>query len=397
MSHKILYLSALCSLKEYDRMFVKYKTTSSHASQKFHRMMCNGLLKNDCSLDTLSIRVIQVPAKDDCSKEDELENGIHYHYLKRIPNYKLNRLYSIWQSIIYILKWKKENPDGILICDVISGELSIAQAIAKILKPNLQSIGLVTDVPNVRAGDERKGVKNLPRRIKNSLISNYDGYIFLTPPMNDLLNKKHVPYVIVEGLADEKVLLKENKLDDKGDFKVCMMAGLLENVFGVDVLLRAFMKTKNPDARLVFYGKGTAVKEIEEASQHDPRVSFCGEVTNQKIVEEERRATLLINPRQAKEEWTKYSFPSKNMEYMASGTPLVGYRLPCIPEEYLEYFYVIENDSVEYLADLLEQLLSKNVEDIHKFGFKAQKWIVENKNAEVQCKKVVKLINELSA
>ena len=271
----------------------------------------------------------------------------------------------------------------------------MAQSIAKWFDKSLISIGLVTDVPNVRAGDERKGIRDIPRRIKNSLIANYDGYIFLTEEMNCLLNKKHMPYTVIEGLVDQTVLEKKNTLEGKNKFKECMMAGLLENVFGVDILLKAFMKVRNPDARLVFYGKGSAVEEIKKTGDIDPRISFRGEVTNQQIVEEERKATLLINPRQALEEWTKYSFPSKNMEYMASGTPLVGYRLPCIPDEYLKYFYVVEKDDVDYLSEFLEKLLSQNEEQIHEFGLRAQEWIVKNKNERNQTSKIILLIDHM--
>ena len=38
-----------------------------------------------------------------------------------------------------------------------------------------------------------------------------------------------------------------------------------------------------------------------------------------------------VNPRQNNEEFTKYSFPSKTMEYLASGVPVVAYKLDGIP------------------------------------------------------------------
>ena len=44
-----------------------------------------------------------------------------------------------------------------------------------------------------------------------------------------------------------------------------------------------------------------------------------------------------MNPRSADAEYTKYSFPSKTIEYLATGVPVVMNRLPGIPEEY-EYF-----------------------------------------------------------
>ena len=390
----VLYLSALCSEKEYDRMFEKYRTTSSHAAQKFHRLICRGLDDNGCNVYTCSVREIQVPARDDLEKEDEIENSIHYHYVKRITNYKLNRVYTIIQSLRDILWWNIEHPVGVLICDIISGELSIARRIAKFFRPSLYTVGLVTDVPNVRAGDQRKGLNSFPVRIKNQLISSFDAYIFLTEKMNLLLNRKERPYVVVEGVTDPQVLYVENSLEKKYKNKVCIMAGLLENVFGVDVLLKGFMGVEDPDARLYFYGKGSAITDIKEAGRRDSRIMYLGEVTNQRIVEEERRATLLINPRLSGEAWTQFSFPSKNMEYMASGTPLVGCKLPCIPDEYLDYFYIVDQEDADGFTSCLTEILSKDKKAIHEFGLNAQRWIVDNKNATIQASKIVDLFKK---
>ena len=238
------------------------------------------------------------------------------------------------------MRWAKAHKDGIVICDIVLGELSMALMAAGKLK-KIRTAAIVTDVPSVRAGEKRTGLRALPVKIKNGVIKSYDSYIFLTEQMNKLLNVKKRPYVIIEGFADEGVLEKPNTIENKHPQKVIMMAGLLEEIFGVEALLNAFQKIDCPDAVLRFYGKGSSVSAIEAAGINDSRISYCGELKNSQIVEEEKRATLLINPRPAVGEWTAFSFPSKNIEYMASGTPLVAYDLPCIPREYLPYFYQI--------------------------------------------------------
>ena len=212
----------------------------------------------------------------------------------------------------------------------------------------------------------------------------------MTEKMNERLNKKNKPYVVVEGMVDQAVLEIPNTVENKYPEAVCMMAGLLEDIFGVSALLKAFMKTDKANARLLFYGKGSAVSEINACAEKDPRIKYCGELTNQQIVAEEKKATLLINPRPAEGEWTAYSFPSKNMEYMASGTPLVAYDLPCIPREYLPYFYQITDEN--QMGQLLQELLCKEPEELHGFGLKAQKWVTEYKNAKVQAHKVVGML-----
>ena len=52
-------------------------------------------------------------------------------------------------------------------------------------------------------------------------------------------------------------------------------------------------------------------------------------------------------------EFTKYSFPSKNMEYLASGTAVLTTRLPGMPAEYYEHVLTIDRDGPEAVADAL--------------------------------------------
>ena len=271
---KVLYLSSLCSIREYERMFELYGSTSSHASQKFNRMLVEGLIENGCQVDALSQRIIVNGGESDLLRPDEEENNIHYRYLPRYSNKIINRLMTIWNACKEIKIWKKKNPDGVVICDIILGEMSIAVWLSSLCS-TVKKYGIVTDVPGIRAGDRRKGLKAIPQKIKDLMITKYDGYIFLTEAMNTLLNKKNKPYVIVEGMVDPSVLDIPNLMEDKYPEAVCMMAGLLEDVFGVSALLKAFEQTDNPRAKLLFYGKGSAVPEINTHALKDSRIRYC--------------------------------------------------------------------------------------------------------------------------
>lgn len=391
----ILFLSSLCSIREYKRMFQIYGTTSSHASQKFNRLFVTGLVENGCHVETLTQRIILQGGENDLHCNSECENGINFTYIPRKADKIHNRISTVKYAYDFILKWTKEHPDGILFCDIILGELSIAVFLASKIR-HFNKIAIVTDVPSIRAGDGRKGVRSVPVKIKNCLIGNYDGFVFLTEQMNLELNKKNKPYGVVEGFADNKITDIPNTLQDKYSEKVIIMAGLLEDIYGVETLLYAFEQIEDKDARLRFYGRGGSVSKIETAAKKDSRITYCGEVTNDQIVAEEKKATLLINPRPALGKWTAYSFPSKNMEYMASGTPLVAYALPCMPNEYLHHFFVIEENSVECMKATLLDLLSRDRGQLHNFGLEAQRWISDEKCPQRQINKVISVITKIT-
>lgn len=390
----ILYLSSLCTIKEYERMFNKYGSTSSHAAQKFNRMLVDGFVRNGCEVDALTQRITISMDREEYKRPDEIENEVHFHYLPCYKNRLKNRLMTIFNARKEIVKWIKKHKNGIVICDIILGELSIATWLSSMLH-HCHTIAIVTDVPSIRAGEKRKGIKSIPYKIKNYIIRTYHGYIFLTEQMNKALNLQKKPYIVIEGIVDSHVLDKPNTLAGKYKKKVCLMAGLLEEIFGVEDLIEAFQKVDNPDARLVFYGKGSSLESIKSAEKKDSRIKYLGELTNSQIVDEEKKATLLINPRPPVGEWTAYSFPSKNMEYIASGTPMLAYYLPCIPDEYFPHsFYIMDaNNRIDSLKSMLTNILAKDAEELYRRGCEAQKWIVQNKNAESQAKRIIEMLS----
>lgn len=117
-----------------------------------------------------------------------------------------------------------------------------------------------------------------------------------------------------------------------------------------------------------------------------------GVVPNQDVVMAELEASLLVNPRPTHEEFTKYSFPSKNIEYMSSGTPLLTTKLPGMPKEYYPYVFLIEDESTEGYANALADALSKTEEELYVCGMKSKKFVIGKKNSREQARRVIELI-----
>lgn len=382
----ILYLSSMISKLEQNKLFSKYGSISSYASQRFNHLLVKGLMECGCNIYALTEEIAPKDFFDENKVYNETEDGINYEY---IPSG--SRCSIIKYAVKKIIKWQKKHKDGYVICDIILGELSIAVNLASIFH-KINSVAIVTDVPLARAIDMRKGIKKLPAILKQKMIYNFKNYIFLTEQMNHLLNRKKRPYVVVEGVADGRI---ENTLSKNKNKKTCIMAGLLEDDFGVSLLIEAFKKADVENSELLFYGKGKSVERIIEENKIDERIKYAGQLTNTEMVEKEKTATLLINPRPPVGEWTAYSFPSKNIEYMSSGTPLVAFKLAGIPDEYDEYFYKIPSVESDEFAKTLKNLLNKSDEELNKFGKRAQKWVLENKNPKSQAQKILEKLKNI--
>lgn len=145
--------------------------------------------------------------------------------------------------------------------------------------------------------------------------------------------------------------------------------------------------------RLKLFGSGPFVDELKERyCKEDKRVMYMGVAPNKEVVEAELAASLLVNPRPTHEEFTKYSFPSKNIEYMASGTPLLTTKLPGMPKEYYPYVFLIENETTEGYSQALAEALTKTDEELFEYGARAKSFVLDKKNSCEQARRVIELI-----
>lgn len=175
--------------------------------------------------------------------------------------------------------------------------------------------------------------------------------------------------------------------------KAIMYAGMLNKKHRIEMLINGFMNTKN-DYELWLFGSGDFEKEIINYAKIDNRIKFFGRVDREKVLEYEHKASLLINIRDSKEEYTKYSFPSKTIEYMASGTPLLTTKLLGIPTEYYGYVYTLDDETEKGLSDKLEEILSISDNDLTIQGKKAMAFILNEKNSKIQGKKIADFLSK---
>ena len=199
----------------------------------------------------------------------------------------------------------------------------------------------------------------------------------------------------MEGIVDQAMTSSTNLLKDKSSKNILLYSGGIYEKYGIKNLIEAFMQLKASDLRLHIYGAGPMANSMDKYMTLDSRIKYLGVVPNSVLIPKQQEATLLINPRPTVELFTNYSFPSKNMEYMASGTPVVTTLLPGMPKEYLKYVYLLKDESVNGIYEVLFELLSKSKEELHDYGARAKDFVLTNKNNFVQAQKVISLITEV--
>lgn len=251
-------------------------------------------------------------------------------------------------------------------------------------------VSFVPDLPQYQYGYTRD--RNIIRRfftplyikICNIFIYAIDYYVFITKQMVTLF--PHRPFTIMEGLVD---------LNDSSSIEcpeehafIVMYAGSLHETMGIRLLLDAFEQMEE-NMELWIFGTGDLQSLVEEKAKICKKIKYYGRVSNNDIIRYEQKVDLLINPRFSSQEFTKYSFPSKLMEYMLSGTPVLTTRLPGISEEYNDLMYFIEDETVEGVRKSIIECYRKKPEEFQRRGRDTKKYVLENKNCNVQIDRII--------
>lgn len=395
---KILYSSSVCSNMLLNYLYNTSTKKPMYSIQKFHWLLLKGFVKNDVDVQTLS--AIPISSQNHKRKiwkvASEIEDGIHYKYIPFL-NFPFIRQIGIFiYSFLYTLFWgMKKRKEKRLICDVLNISVCLGSLIASKLI-GLKSVGIVTDMPGLMVGRSKSFLSNLITRINKSYLSSFDYYVFLTEQMNPVLNIHKRPYIVMEGLVDVDMQITPHAEWALGMKRNIIYAGGLYERYGVKMLIEAFMQTSFEDVSFSIYGMGEMEQQIKEYEKKDPRIHYYGAVPNSKVVEEELKATLLINPRPTHEEFTQYSFPSKNMEYMVSGTPVLTTKLPGMPVEYYPYVFLFDEETVEGYKKKLDEVLLLSNQNLSQKGQKAKRFVLDWKNNIKQALRIKQLINFVS-
>lgn len=255
---------------------------------------------------------------------------------------------------------------------------------------------IVPDLPEFMNMTKQSKIRKFLSMINRKLIYRcmrfIDKYVLFTESMAEYLNLNANQYIVIEGMVNLNKINKQEDITSLKKNKYIMYAGGMNKKYGVLNLAQAFNEIKDSNVELWLYGNGDAVDEIEEMSLIDKRIKYKGLVSNEEILKAEKNAKLLVNPRPTNEDYTKYSFPSKNMEYMLSGTPLLTTNLPAMPKEYKKYIYIIENETIEGIKKKIEEILELNNEKLLEKGKNAREFVIKNKNNVIQCKKIIEFV-----
>lgn len=369
------------------------RVTPSSAPNVFQWSLINGLN----TIEDISLKIINVLPIGSWPRYSDsfyITNSIWYNNKEKCYqvgsfNIPLLKQLERAEKIKKILQDNSGEIDEVIIYSTYLPFLKAVKNLPETIKISL----IVTDLPEYYELTNTSKIKSHIRNIYNqkmySLFNRIDRFILLTDQMSEVLPIEDKPYIVIEGLYD--IQHNSCKKNDNDNVTRILYTGTLRYVYGISNLLDAFKMIDRNDVELHICGSGEAEVEIKELAKVDSRILFHGFCSRDDVRSFQQNADILVNPRPNQGEYTKYSFPSKTMEYMASGKPVVMNRLDGIPDEYEDYLFYAKDSSAESLKSTILYVLNHR-DEAEKKANDAKVFIENRKNSKEQARKLIAFI-----
>lgn len=349
-----------------------------HAANKYHQLLMEGIAENGVSIRAYSTLPVN---RQNCRRRFVHPRGndaekLHLRYLPIINLPIAKHLLLLAGGFFASLPGGKNK---VVIFDGLTLSASIGAVCAAKLTGK-KTVAIVTDLPEyMPIGQSSRGLK-----LNNALIAGADGRILLTQQMTDIFPGEHI---VLEGHVDshaaEFVHLPPQKI------RKVIYAGSLFQKYGIRSLCEAFLQVYREGEELHIYGSGDFEDQLLILAQENPAIHFHGNCPNREVVTAELDAALLVNPRSARDEYTKYSFPSKTLEYLSTGTPVLMADLPGMPEEYRQHVFLFSEERPNGLAEKLREVLDLPQETLSAVGQEGKAFVLREKSNTAQARKIL--------
>lgn len=386
---KILLLGSLISAAQMEQLNSNSKEKASVAPVNYETMLAKGLVENGAKVDALSAPAVAAFPhsiyKHIAGKQETIENNIRTQWVPFINIQGLKQL-TIKRNVEKLLKqWLQENENVkdkvVLMYSIYPPYTEPAVRLCKEYGCHLSAV--ITDLPEyMYSWKNMKGIRGwYSKKLSEKMLElqgRCDSYILFTKPMAAKMGIEDKPYIVSEGFCDASIF---DDIPDQEKYprKTIVYGGNLSRLYGIQNLVKGFMQT-DLDAELHLYGAGGDAAFIEECAKKDSRIKFFGRVDRKTLLVALKKAHLLVVNKPTADDYSNYSFSSKILEYMASGTPILTTKVGGMPEEYYDYFYFFDEESIEGIKRSFEKIINFSDKQLRDNGIAARTFAVKNKS-----------------
>lgn len=404
---RLLHLGFFCPQAYFD-LHDKAEKNHQYAARKLESRIVEGLRENDVEVDTIGLYPARIFPRnrtlffknfkgvDAHGKQAHAVGYVNAPFLSH-----MSRTFSLLKAGWHALSKESLRPSAILVYSLHTPLVFSAAILAKWFC--IPFYIYVPDLPQyMNVGVKRSRLFNFLKRIDTSLVLRLSdqaaGIIGIT---SDLVQSRASwggkRTAVLEGIAE--VSDENESTQEQCDTEVLHQYGLekgflfyaggLAEPYGVGILIDA-VKQLAGKVHLVLCGAGAMEERVHrEAREHPQIIHYLGSIPPEDVKALSRNASFLVNARIPGDAYLRYSFPSKLLEYMATGVPVISSRLPGIPEDYYSHLLVLDDVTVEGLIKCLQNNMSTNYASARLTAENAAIFCRQSKLARQQGEKLV--------
>lgn len=399
---KILLLGSLISAAQMEQLNSNSKEKASVAPVNYETMLAKGLVENGAKVDVMSVPAVAAFPhsiyKHIDAKKEKIEGNISIQWIPFI-NIQGIKQFTIKKSVEKFLEnWLQENDNVkdkvVLMYSIYPPYTEPAVRLCKEYGCHLSTV--ITDLPEyMYSWKNMKGIRGwYSKRLSKKMMDlqgKCDSYILFTKPMATKMGIEDKPYMVSEGFCDASVF-DDIPDQEKYSRKTIVYGGNLSRLYGIQNLVKGFMQT-DLDAELHLYGAGGDATFIEKCAKQDSRIKFFGRVDRKTLLNALKKAHLLIVNKPTIDDYSNYSFSSKILEYMASGTPLLTTKVGGMPEEYVKHVYIIKDETISGISNALTSVMENDSNLLCDFGEETAQFVIKYKNYRKMTKKILDFLH----
>ena len=383
----ILVFSSAMRERDFALYQEEAKIKPNPSNQNFYYKLIKTLaINNNVSVVSHRPLVKGMFKRGDFEGDTTVDGKIKFYYTSN----KSDKLFKLFKEKSVIEKTAKQaiddfmSHDFVIVTDTL--RLNLLKAAKKIAKDyKVKIVGMLTDNPF--------NLSNRNAFVNKSLVkqaSSLDGFLSLTNGLVEVFNTNKPSYVF-EGLVSEE---SEGKKDPI--FNYFYFGGSLYERYGVKTLVDAFHKS-NVKYKLVLAGSGPLVDYIEQMAEDDYRILYLSQLSKEKNIAYMRNSIANINPRPLDFKMDNESVPSKLLEYLSIGTPVISTKYPKLYSTFKDDVTWIGGNSVEDMRFALEHYEVPNQEQYLKKAATARRKVFEFYGLNVQAESIDHFLAEINS
>ena len=340
-SGRFLFIGFLVPDSDVDRSF-EGETHPQISAVRFQRRLLRALTSGGATIEALTTPPIAPYPQSRrwwvAHAEYELADvGVRGRQMSGLNLPGVRLVVRLIQCLRYGLAALRVPCDGILVYSVHTP--LVAASLALKWFHRVPVFVFIPDLPTFMSGPStplRRFLKRIDDILVRRLLVYADGAFPITERIGVDWLVAGPKYFAVEGVSDEAAAVLSRARTNgayvfRGPHRPRLLyTGMLSKVMR---FAQAF-HTSAVDASLVFMGGGEELDQLQKLSAVDQRITVKPFTIGEEFDREVAQADFLVNPRDPGWPGAAYSFPSKLLDYLQAGKPVISTRLPGIPAAY---------------------------------------------------------------